>query len=394
VNMLENLTDYEPINPRLRIILISFGLLTILGIGIWLSPYAFSLYYLTRGGQILESVSPSDVTLDIGVTCEEGDISTREKVGNAIWQLKKAIQYDPNDAQSHLLLGRAYCLDAEPGKAIEAYLVYTQLRPANPLGHMELGFAFEKLCQKNMEELYEASRLDSLALNLGCYDNDIKALVASEWKKAEITPSFFIEQANQAFARQEYERTNKLFQYNANLSADLPPKEAIRWAIAGLKMGERNPVVAPSLRELVYPFRDNGVRVEAENLLWAREDNDEIPQLGDRLVEYPSGSDSVGTMWWNGSAIAFLDIPTDGDYIIALRIQNTPPLPVEIQIEHNFIPILAVNTTREDFSWEYVRVKRFMSSGTNVIGVRFVNDDNVNGNDRNAVLDWIEIRKD
>ncbi|MBU0510510.1 MAG: hypothetical protein KJ638_02265 [Chloroflexi bacterium] len=57
--------------------------------------------------------------------------------------LEKSIAFNPQASHSYLLLGRVYCLLDNPTDAVDNYKAYTQLRPGNPLGHLELGFGYE-----------------------------------------------------------------------------------------------------------------------------------------------------------------------------------------------------------------------------------------------------------
>lgn len=137
---------YEPIKPRLRIILLILGLVTVFVAGTWAAPHILSLYYETRGEQILEEVFKSDASLANRIACETSHLADRSmqiQLREAIAYLQKAIKYNSKSAQSHLLLGRLYCLMGDTGNAVDAYLVFTESRPDNPLGHLELGFAYE-----------------------------------------------------------------------------------------------------------------------------------------------------------------------------------------------------------------------------------------------------------
>lgn len=65
-------------------------------------------------------------------------------VDRAIVQLETARQAMPSDAQTLLMLGRAYCLSGRLDQAIETYRALIAARPQNPLGLLELGFAYEE----------------------------------------------------------------------------------------------------------------------------------------------------------------------------------------------------------------------------------------------------------
>ena len=79
--------------------------------------------------------------------CVNGGISDPRALGlveRAVGSLQKAQKSMPTHSQALLILGRAYCLSGNFEAAVKAYEGYTALRPKNPLGHLELGFAYEE----------------------------------------------------------------------------------------------------------------------------------------------------------------------------------------------------------------------------------------------------------
>ncbi|UCC65161.1 MAG: tetratricopeptide repeat protein [Anaerolineae bacterium] len=61
----------------------------------------------------------------------------------ALAHLQKAIKWEPNNAQAYRLLGKVYRAQGDWPAAIEALTRYTELRPDNPLGHLELAGIYE-----------------------------------------------------------------------------------------------------------------------------------------------------------------------------------------------------------------------------------------------------------
>ncbi len=64
--------------------------------------------------------------------------------------LERALDSQASLPRAYLLLGRGNCLLGNYQHAIRAYVAYSALRPDNPLGHLELGFAYEALDEKKM----------------------------------------------------------------------------------------------------------------------------------------------------------------------------------------------------------------------------------------------------
>ena len=56
----------------------------------------------------------------------------------ALEHLQKAIEWDPDNAQAYRLLSKVHRAQGDLLAAVEALTRYTELRPDNPLGHIEL----------------------------------------------------------------------------------------------------------------------------------------------------------------------------------------------------------------------------------------------------------------
>jgi tetratricopeptide (TPR) repeat protein len=126
--------------------LLAFLILAILAIIIF-QPPALALYHQVKGGMILRRViltaqktNPNAIACDLEPVQED---SARTQLKQAIAHLEAARHYAPKLAQTYLLLGRAFCLMGEAQNAVEAAEKYISLRPNNPLGHLELGFAYD-----------------------------------------------------------------------------------------------------------------------------------------------------------------------------------------------------------------------------------------------------------
>lgn len=59
--------------------------------------------------------------------------------------LQKAIEWQPDSAQAYRLLGKAYQAQGNWTAAVEALTRYIELRPHNPLGHLELAGLYEAI---------------------------------------------------------------------------------------------------------------------------------------------------------------------------------------------------------------------------------------------------------
>ena len=137
-------------NILFRCLLIGIACSLLLGISLWIFPYVVSLYHQIQGGQKLsQAINLEELN---GMTCVHS--MTLDAEQNSLLQrsnsdFEAAIRYDNHMAQAELLRGRTLCLLDKPHKAIRAFQAYINLRPKNPIGHLELGFVYERLGQKD-----------------------------------------------------------------------------------------------------------------------------------------------------------------------------------------------------------------------------------------------------
>lgn len=290
----------------------------------------------------------------------------RNRLQQAISHLEAARKYDARLTQTYLLLGRAYCLDGQLENAIDAYQAYTRLRPQNPLGHLESGLAYSMASQ---------------------------TVVVSEWQAAGITPEQILSTAEQAFNRKDYRSATFWYRQSAASIKDLPIAVLLRWAMAASISGQELPDKAYQTLP-VFPISDTAnTRIEAEYFRWLREIASYHVSFGDRLVDHPGSDPSIATMWWSGDAVIIIQVPESGKYAITINAQNTLPPPVQMNLTIDLGPVYPFEMDRGDMSWQEFQHTVFLSAGFHVVGLRYLNNAIVNGKDRDAVIDWIELEK-
>ncbi len=74
-----------------------------------------------------------------------------QRLNEAVTLLETARGIRPDDPQTNLLLGQAFCLQGDYFRAIVAFKTFTQSRPDNPLGELEMAFAHQALAQSENE---------------------------------------------------------------------------------------------------------------------------------------------------------------------------------------------------------------------------------------------------
>jgi len=74
-------------------------------------------------------------------------------INQAVDLLEKAARNPPNSPHTYYLLGKAYCLQENYEAAIQSLETYYSLRPKNPLGPLEQGFAYFSWAQLSPDDV-------------------------------------------------------------------------------------------------------------------------------------------------------------------------------------------------------------------------------------------------
>jgi len=130
---------------RSLLIMASLTLVTLVFLGMgWLYPRTMGLSYQVQGGKQLRAVL-RDAGIDQDIACTNDPLTDEvsvQELTQAIGKLERAISYSPELAQAYLFLGRANCTIGKYEDSILGYERYTELRPENPEGNLEMGFVY------------------------------------------------------------------------------------------------------------------------------------------------------------------------------------------------------------------------------------------------------------
>jgi tetratricopeptide (TPR) repeat protein len=137
---------------RAFFLLVAFTLLVISAF----TPYLVSAFYLELGGRELDQVP--DLKSQIPNPNSQFPMTKSQipspSLTRAVAHLEAALHWDAGNAQAYRLLGQAYLAQGDHLAAIEALTTYTDLRPDNPLGHLELAQVCEGLARASEPEVY------------------------------------------------------------------------------------------------------------------------------------------------------------------------------------------------------------------------------------------------
>lgn len=207
-----------------------------------------------------------------------------------------------------------------------------------------------------------------------------EARTRAAWAMSGIDGATFRSRAEEALRHNQYAAAFSWNERERIINNQDLPGSAFLATVATLMSGATEPSKVNVPPEFVHQIV--GVtRIEAETLRWTT--------TGEPLF---AGTDlSARALLTVGDAIAMVHITQPGLYRITTRVQHTPPAPVTFQIENDFKRLGQFSMQRGDMSWQNVLVETELAIGTHLVGVRFLNDAQVGGIDRNLVVDWLQI---
>ena len=261
---------------------------------------------------------------------------------------------------------------------------YTELRPDNPLGYIGLGFAYEAVCLFEQKVSNENSK---------CEDESYQGLIQKAWRDYGLHIDDFLVSATSQFDQSKYIDALLWYSLGYRIGAiqleELSIAETLNWAISAALSGGTLPnELYPGLPISVV---DDSLQIDVEDMRWLRS----IPEwdlfYGDQVSKFPSITDGVGTLFWRGRVISIIHVPNTGDYEIIVRGFNSSPAPVILLLEDNFKPLGEIRLEKGDQSREDISFKAFLNKGLHLISLNFMNNEVVDGIDRDAHIDFIRI---
>jgi hypothetical protein len=356
--------------PKSTSFFILISLIVCTGITAWIAPRGLSFYYFEKAGYQVDGIIQTDDDVLAEIACQRWITNTYDSSGlhQAVGALQNAIRLNSQASQAYLLLGRVNCLLGEPALATQAYRGYTKLRPKNPLGHLELGFALEANCASQNDKFTQVNPItENLCLNEASYSD-----IAFEWKQAGISDTQFVKEAERAFKRGDFRFTMQKFQRAAYFQEELTFSDRFRWAIASVLEGyPPNSSTQGALSD--YVLESENV-IQAKDLQWLISDPNWDLVYGDKLSDHPGRDLQTGMMWWQGTAVAGITVLHPGNYQIIIRIRGVPPGPKKIQIEKDLAAIQKFEIPSDDQKWQEFQTQTQLSAGPHLIGVRFIQD--------------------
>jgi len=296
------------------------------------------------------------------------DLPDDEGLTEAVSLLEKAQVLQPENAQTHLLLGKAYCIRGDYEAAIDAFEAFSQGRPGNPLGDLERAFAHFTMTLANKklsddEESYHQSQS--------------KKILESQGYSSE----YFIEEGNAAYLGAA--PAAWYWYHIAELFQSLPQVTTFRAAILDLVFKEETTFLE---------------FVDQEQIIILEKKNNIPPSSFFRLsdgspVDTGEIKGQLAGMYYRNTdpGVSIIEVLDSGSYCISIQALDSPPEPTLIELTLDFDPLTIIELQNGDETWGSFETEAYLQEGFHLLGIRLTNDGNVNGVDRNGVVGEIAI---
>lgn len=317
-------------------------------------------------------------------------------LAGALDYLDAAIRWRPSDPYAHRLVGQVYAGLQKWPEAAAAFERARSLDPENPLPAWESALAYEQIWRAMQAAPVGAPSEGSDRASCrneapqACYDSMQQA-----WRAAGVDPGQFITRGDQAWRQRAYDAAFRWYTRATPDPAAMPFDLLFRSAIAASLGGSaRAPALLAAVQErdrsFEIPTLGDAARIEGADFRWATPISPTLT-YGSPLSYLTDGS--FGALWWSGEALAMLSVEQPGRYLIRANLRHSQPPPVEMAIGVDGRQAQAAALGRGDNSWQTITVPITLSRGLHTINLWFLNNAVVDGKDRDAVVEWVEIRE-
>lgn len=354
-------------------------LVTICLIGLAWNPI-WALYYQRQAGKLLEKTNSGSSAESVLFACRDNNPQSK-KVQNlalqAISLLNKTKQLSPHQAYVDLLLGKAYCTARNYNQAIQALDAFTQERPDNILGYLELGFAYTNHFQSLRESIKSGKK--STPRDFDRYAQRIKEV----WEKAHLSEQSFLDLGDHAFWSRNY--ADALNWYTtADVIQPLNPESVFRAGIIELFLkktpffSEDEPSTVPTLKlnqKIAIPASSMYSFSAVKPIPIENQDN------------IPTGV--LSNIY--DQAFVLVDFPASQDYCMTLRALDLPPKPTILELNLDLTPRIMFELSYGNRTWSDFTYRQFIEQGVHVISIKLVNDQAENGQNPNGYIRSLSV---
>ena len=299
-----------------------------------------------------------------------GEAALTSDTASAAVAFQQALRWSPDDPEIYRGLAQSYLQLNQPQKAIDVLEQAFRLQPENLLIRQDLALAYESDGQ-----IRRADRI---------------------WAESGMLPDHMLQNADAAFAGRDFATAYAWYARCARVWPEWPFDRLFKRAISATLVGAADaPMLLDTARQLdptfsVYPLAKH-LQIEGLQLRWIASEASAVPP--GTPLSYGSKR-SVGMFWWSGEAVAVVSADRAGLYTLNVRLRHSKPAPVQMAVGVDGRLLQRITLAHGDDSWQTIAIPVRFSSGLHTINVWFLNNEIVEGVDRDAAIDWITIEEE
>ncbi len=274
--------------------------------------------------------------------------------------LLQAVERLPESAFAWRRLAQAELMRGDPAAVVVALEQAYALTPTDPLVLHELALAHEAAGD------YTAADAQWQALGI---DPDKKAVYGSA-----------------AFSSKQYAAAVPWFVRTLRTGGALDPVQQFQFGVAAVltNAAEAVPLAGP-----YTPQVEPAGRVPGAQLRWITAHPRYSVASGAFLTQ-EAGS-GAGVLFWNGAAVVVLDNTHTGRAFLRIRARHSRPAPIRLAVELQGRRIGGFDLDRGTAQSLSHTLLVDTTAGPQAVVITFLNDGAVDGVDRNAVIEWVEL---
>ncbi|MFV9504773.1 MAG: tetratricopeptide repeat protein [Oscillochloridaceae bacterium umkhey_bin13] len=179
-----------------------------------------------------------------------------------------------------------------------------------------------------------------------------------------------------------------LLWYRAAQGLDPNSVPGLRIELAGALAGDPRAIETG----LVHPLEQGRVQIGAEELRWLVDRPNSNAGFGQTLG-YNSGGGTITKIWWTGPVATLVRVDEPGTYRFMAQVRQVAPAPVVMALGLGNQQIAHFHLTKGDDSAAIISTDVQLERGTHMLTVWFLNDGIVNGVNRDAQVEWVELEQ-
>lgn len=163
-----------------------------------------ALYYQQRAGEVLAQAILSSRNDRGGFSCLQSieELEARKRLETILSDLRIAESLAPSQSHTYYISGKILCLLGDYESAIRAFQRFAELRPRNPIGFLEMGFALLQACPPN----------GKCPNGLNTYD---------VWRNGGVRAEDFLALAERARQREDYRQALQWYRHAQRMGAEV-----------------------------------------------------------------------------------------------------------------------------------------------------------------------------